>query len=408
MKSITSGHIKAGYDSVRGAKMRNFWTMFGIIVGVASVITVVGIGEGVKQQISTQIHHFDKDLIVIQPLKNSNPVQIKNSLFSNLNYGGSLSDKDLNAIVKTDGVVSSAPLSSVSGTVKTDNGVYGGGSVIGTTTDLPALLNQSLAYGIFLSDLDIGNNVAVLGYNAAIKMFNDAVPLGRTFSFRGKDFAVHGIFNQFDTTPLSQEADFNNSIFIPYDVAVTLSDNTASTFEILAKPSNSKQVPIVTAAIKAALKTTHNGDSDYSVMLQSQNLSGNNAIVDLMTKLIAGVAAISLLVGGIGIMNVMVVSVSERMHEIGIRKAIGATNKQILSQFIIEASFLSLIGGLIGIIVAYAINLTLRLTTDLRPVISLRLVLIASGVSLAVGIIFGSLPALKAARKDPIDALRSN
>lgn len=408
MKSITSGHIKAGYDSVRGAKMRNFWTMFGIIVGVASVITVVGIGEGVKQQISTQIHHFDKDLIVIQPLKNSNPVQIKNSLFSNLNYGGSLSDKDLNAIVKTDGVVSSVPLSSVSGTVKTDNGVYGGGSVIGTTTDLPALLNQSLAYGIFLSDLDIGNNVAVLGYNAAIKMFNDAVPLGRTFSFRGKDFAVHGIFNQFDTTPLSQEADFNNSIFIPYDVAVTLSDNTASTFEILAKPSNSKQVPIVTAAIKAALKTTHNGDSDYSVMLQSQNLSGNNAIVDLMTKLIAGVAAISLLVGGIGIMNVMVVSVSERMHEIGIRKAIGATNKQILSQFIIEASFLSLIGGLIGIIVAYAINLTLRLTTDLRPVISLRLVLIASGVSLAVGIIFGSLPALKAARKDPIDALRSN
>lgn len=408
MKSLTSGHIKAGLDSVRGAKTRNFWTMFGIIVGVASVITVVGIGEGVKQQISTQIHHFDKDLIVVQPLKNSNSVQIKNSLFSNLNYGGSLSNKDLNTIIKTEGVVSSAPLSIVTGSVKTDNGTYGGGSVIGTSPDLPALLNQSLAYGIFLSDQDVGNNVAVLGQNAAVKMFNDAVPLGRSFSFHGKDFVVHGIFNQFDATPLSQEADFNNSIFIPYDVAVTLSDNTASTFEILAKPSSIKQVSSVTANIKSALKASHNGDSDFSVMLQSQNLSGNNAIVDLITKLIAGVASISLLVGGIGIMNVMVVSVSERMHEIGIRKAIGATNKQILSQFIIEASFLSLTGGMIGIIIAYIIDIVLRLTTDLRPDISLRLVLLASGVSLVVGIIFGSLPALKAARKDPIDALRSN
>lgn len=408
MKSLTSGHIKAGFNSVRGAKMRNFWTMFGIIVGVASVIIVVGIGEGVKAQISNQIHHFDKDLIVIQPLKNSNPIQIKNSLFSNINYGGSLSDKDLNAIIKTEGVASIAPLSSVSGSVKTDNGIYNGGTVIGTSPDLPALLNQSLAYGIFLNDQDKGNNIAVLGHQAAEKMFNDAVPLGRTFTFRGKEFVVHGIFNQFDTTPLSQDADFNNAIFIPYDVAISISDNTASTFEILAKPSDAKKVVSVTTNIKSALKSTHNGDADFSVMLQSQNLAGSNAIVDLLTKLIAGVAAISLLVGGIGIMNVMVVSVSERMHEIGIRKAIGATNKQILSQFIIEASYLSFFGGVIGIIVAYAADIVLRLTTDLRPVISLRLVLVASGVSLVVGIVFGTLPALKAARKDPIEALRSN
>jgi len=207
---------------------------------------------------------------------------------------------------------------------------------------------------------------------------------------------------------LSQSADFNNAIFIPYDVAVSLSSNTVSTFEILAKPTDTKHVAAVTANIKSSLKVTHNGDSDFSVMLQSQNLSGSNAIVDLLTKLIAGVAAISLLVGGIGIMNVMVVSVSERMHEIGIRKAIGATNKQILSQFIIEASFLSMIGGVIGIVVAFFTDLILRLTTDLRPVISLKLVLISSGVSLVVGVLFGSLPALKAARKDPIEALRSN
>ena len=245
MKSLTGGRIKAGLDSVRNAKIRNFWTMFGVIVGVASVITVVGIGEGVKLQISNQIHHFGKDLIVIQPLKNSSLSQNRINLFSSVSYGGSLSDKDLNAIIKTDGVVASAPLSAASGTVRTDNGIYSDGSVIGTTTDLPTLLNQSMAYGIFITNQDVGNNVAVLGQHAAAKMFNDAVPLGRTFSFRGQEFVVHGIFNQFDTTPLSQDADFNNAIFIPYDVAASLTDKTSSTFEILAKPIDLKHVSSV-------------------------------------------------------------------------------------------------------------------------------------------------------------------
>lgn len=407
MKALTAGHIRAGLDSVRGARVRNFWAMFGIIVGVASVITVVGIGEGVKTQISNQIHHFGKDLIVIRPSSN-NTNQSKSNLLSGIRYAGSLSSKDLLAVVSAHGVGKSAPLSLASGSVRSDNYTYADGVVIGTTADLPALLNQSLAYGDFLTKQDIGNNVAVIGSYAAVKIFNDAVPLGRTFSFKGQEFIVQGIFNQFNTTPLSQDIDFNKAIFIPYDVAANLTDNTASTFEILAKPVDAKRVTAVTANIKQSLNDIHNGESDISVLLQSQNLASGNAIVDLITHLIAGVAAISLLVGGIGIMNVMVVSVSERMHEIGIRKAIGATNRQILSQFIIEAIFLSFTGGIIGIILAFTIDLGLRLTTTLRPEISLQLVAIASGVSLVVGIVFGSLPALIAARKDPIEALRSN
>jgi len=129
--------------------------------------------------------------------------------------------------------------------------------------------------------------------------------------------------------------------------------------------------------------------------------------LELLTRLITGVAAISLLVSGIGIMNVMLVSVTERLHEIGIRKAIGATNRQILSQFLVEATVLSLAGGLIGIAVSYAIDGALRLFTGLQPAITWQIVVIAAGVSLLVGMIFGSVPALKAARKDPIQALRS-
>lgn len=406
MKSLTAGHIRAGIDSVRSARARNFWTMFGIIIGVASVITVVGIGEGVKTQISNQIRHFGKDLIVVRPI--SNTQLSKANLLSGASYGGSLSSKDLAAVVGTVGVEKSAPLSFVSGILRNEDQPYTDGPVIGTTTDLPALLNQSLAYGSFLPEDNTSTKIAVLGQYAAEKIFNDNVPLGRTFTFRGQDFIVLGIFNQFNATPLSRDVDFNRAVFIPYDVATSLSENTASTFEILAKPKDSKQVSAVTSKIKLALDNAHNGDSNISVMLQSQNLDGSNEIVDLITRLIAGVAAISLLVGGIGIMNVMVVSVSERMHEIGIRKAIGATNRQILSQFIIEATFLSLTGGIIGVVLAFIIDLGIRLTTSLRPEISLGVVLVASGVSLAIGIVFGSLPAFIAARKDPIEALRSN
>lgn len=406
MKSLTAGHIRAGLDSVRGARVRNFWTMFGIIIGVASVITVVGIGEGVKTQISNQIQHFGKDLIVVRPISNTQVT--KANLLAGVSYGGSLSSKDLAAVVGTAGVEKYAPLSFVSGVLRNENYSYTDGPVIGTTNDLPALLNQSLAYGSFLPEGNTSTKIAVLGQYAAEKIFNDNVPLGRTFTFRGQDFIVLGIFNQFNATPLSRDVDFNRAVFIPYDVATSISENTASTFEILAKPKDSKQVTVVTSNIKRSLDNAHNGDSNISVALQSQNLDGSNVIVDLITRLIAGVAAISLLVGGIGIMNVMIVSVSERMHEIGIRKAVGATNRQILSQFIIEATFLSLTGGIIGILLAFVVDIGIRLTTSLRPEISLAVVLVASGVSFAIGIIFGSLPAFIAARKDPIEALRSN
>ncbi len=410
MKSLTRGHLKAGLDSVRGAKVRNFWTMLGVIIGVTSVITIVSIGEGIKAQISSQIHHYGKDLITVQPAQfhggsgiNSN----KGSLLSGLNVTGSLTAKDVAAVTNSRNIGASAPLSAVPGNARGDNGNYTGGLVIGTTSDLPSLLNQSLAFGVFLTTDDVGANVAVLGQHAAETLFNQNVPLGRTFTFRGQSFIVHGIFNQFDSTPLSQDADFNNAIFIPYDVAESLSNNTAPTFEILAKPTDVKQTAASVKDIQKSLYKTHGGQNDFAVLQQSQNLAGSNAVLDLLTRLIGGVAAISLLVGGIGIMNVMLVSVAERMHEIGIRKAVGATNRQILSQFMIEASTLSLTGGIIGIALSFLIDLGLRAGTDLRPQISWQVVVLATGVSLLVGVIFGSVPALKAARKDPIEALRS-
>jgi ABC-type antimicrobial peptide transport system permease subunit len=382
--------------------------MLGVIIGVASVISIVGIGEGVKQQISGQIRHLGKDLITVRPgtLHTGSGASSAN-LVSGLNVSSSLTPHDVSTVSHTKGVAATAPLTIVTGSVRGDTGAYDDGFVIGTSSDLPRLLNQSVAYGAFLTSDDEGSNVAVIGQHAADRLFNVDVPLGRTFTIRGREFIVRGIFNNFSATPLAQQVNYNNAIFIPYDVALQMTNNAAPTYELLAKPTDTHQTAAVAATIQRALDKSHGGQSDLSVRQGSQNLTASDDILDLLTRLVAGVAAISLIVGGIGIMNVMLVSVAERMHEIGIRKAVGATNGQILSQFLIEASVLTLAGGVIGIVVAFLVDLVLRITTSLQPVISWQIVLLATGVSLLVGMIFGSVPAIKAARKHPIEALRS-
>lgn len=410
MKYWRQGHIKAGIDSLRSARLRSFWTMFGVIVGVASVITIVAIGQGIKQQISGQIHQFGKDIITVRPSQLHTNTESGNkslNLLAGLTITSPLTYKDIDTVNRSKGVVASAPLTVVPGAVTSENGRYTSGFVLGTSSDLASLMNQSLAYGTFLNHDEGGINAAVIGQHAADMMFKDNVPLGSSFTFRGQTFIVKGIFNQFPLTPLSQQADFNNAIFIPNDVASDITKGTATTYTILVRPDRSKPVSYTVNNVKRALDRAHGGQSGFDVLTASQNMATTDEVLNLLTKLIAGTAAISLLVGGIGIMNVMLVSVAERMHEIGIRKAVGATNRQILNQFLIESSLLTLGGGIIGIAIAGLCVLFIRLATNLTPIITWQVVLLATLVSFLVGIVFGTAPALKAARKAPIDALRS-
>jgi ABC-type antimicrobial peptide transport system permease subunit len=406
---FSQGHLKAGLNSVRSAKLRSFWTMLGVIIGVAAVITVIGIGDGVKKQIAGQIHSLGNNFITIRPqsLQTGSITANQAGLLSGLSLSGPLTVNDISTVTTTRGVSQSAPLTLTSGTVRSGQVVYRDGDVIGTTPDLPSLINQSLATGTFLNSQNYGDHVAVLGQNAAISLFSNPQPLGHSFTFHGQTFVVIGIFNQFNTTPLSGQVDFNNAIFIPNNVAESLTNNTAPTYEMFARAATVSQTKAVASRIKKRLDAEHGGQSGLAVLVGNQNLAVNDSILSLLTKLVAGVAAISLLVGGIGIMNVMLVSVAERTHEIGIRKAVGATDMQILSQFMIEATVLSLSGGVIGVILAYIIDLVLHATTDLQPNISWQVVAEITLITLFIGIVFGSVPALKAARRNPIDALRT-
>jgi putative ABC transport system permease protein len=411
MKSITRGNIKTAISSVKASKWRSLLTMLGIIIGIVSVVTVVSIGEGVKRQVVTQINHLGKDLITVRPgqlvNRDDNGRITGVNLFSGLSATGALGDRDVQTIRDTKEVQRAVPLSIVAGPINFENKNYSSVSVIGTTSELPLVLKQKVAFGGFFKETDENLNGAVVGSQVARNVFGEDIPLGRSFSFHDQEFIVRGVFEPFKNSTLSLDTDFNNAVFIPYPVAKDLTNNNAAIYEILTQLKPDQDTNAGAAAIEKRLSAARGNQQDFTLLKQEESLNVASNILNLFTRLIGAIAAISLLVGGIGIMNVMLVSVTERMNEIGIRKAIGATSRQIMSQFLLEATVLSVIGGVIGVILSFVVNFLIRLTTNVEPVVSWQVVVLAAAVSLIVGIIFGTAPALKAARKDPIEALRN-
>lgn len=411
MSGAIQSNIRMAIASLRSTKWRSALTMLGIIIGVVSVVTVVGIGEGIKHQVSGQINRLGRDLITIRPgrlVQRSGTGSISGvNIFAGLSDVGTLSGQDLQTVQQTPGVSRAVPLAIVSGTLRT-NGQTGDVPVLATTAGLPAILNQTIAFGDFF-DADSGAdpNVAVLGSGAAQSLFHEQAAIGHSFNFLGQTFVVRGVFNQFDSSPFSFSTDFNNAVFIPYETAQGLTGDNLQLFEILAKPANPMHTAATVHTIATTLLSAHQHQQQFTVLQQDESLAVTNHILDLLTRLVTGVAAISLLVGGVGIMDVMLVSVAERMHEIGIRKALGATNHQILNQFLMEASVLSLAGGVVGIAISFVVAFLIFAFTSLTPFISWQIVVLATFMSLLVGIVFGSVPALKAARRDPINALRN-
>ncbi|HUD05999.1 MAG TPA: ABC transporter permease [Candidatus Saccharimonadales bacterium] len=405
MSFISKVDLKIALNSVKLTRWRSFLTILGVVIGISSVITVVSIGEGIKDQINNQVNQLGKDLITVRPGTYSSSGLNSLSILSTNSTGSSLSAQDDRIVSTTNGVGSSSPLSVIPGVVSAPGQSVSNPLVIGASPSIQGILNQGLQYGQFFVDNDTVDT-AVVGQAIASRLFPGEVALGHSFSFLGQTFIVRGVFDSFDAPPLSLQANYNDAIFIPFSLANQLENNSAVISEILVKPTNSNDTRSVASTINSNLLKADGGVQDFTVLRQSQGLVITNNILDLLAKLIVGIATISLLVGGVGIMNVMLVSVSERTQEIGIRKAIGATNKQILAQFLTEAMILSLFGGLVGIIVSFAINGVLRVFTGLQPVIVWQIVVISTVVSLIIGIVFGIMPAFKAARKEPIDALR--
>ena len=401
--SFSPGHVRTALSTMRANRWRSLLTMFGIIVGVASVIVIIGISQGVKNEITGQVNAYSKNVITVT----SRAANVTSFGVSTVPDVSTLTSQDVNAISRIKGVQASVPLIVLSGVAKGDN-AFGSGVVIATNDQLPSVLNQSVAYGAFFNNQDTNPFSAVLGSNAAKHLFNQSIPLGYSFVWRNQQFVVDGVLNSFKATPFSNNTIYNNAIFIPEAAAKQLSLGSNSIFQILVRVKSSKLLPVVDKRIKSVLLSTHGGQANFSVLLPSEVAQNSTSVLGLLTELTIGIAVIALFVGGVGIMNVMLVSVTERMHEIGIRKAIGASNRQILSQFMVEATTVSIAGGLIGIIIALLVDAIFRVTTSLNPSISWQIIVLAALISIFIGVVFGSVPAYRASRKLPIDALRND
>lgn len=409
MSAILRGNFRMALSGVKSSKWRSFLTMLGIIAGIVAVVTVVGIGEGVKRQIAGTLNHFGKDLIIVRPAQSgeSTPSGLgRGDVIFGLSSAVHLSSADADLVKRTDGVDLSAPLGLVPGVPEVEDKAVKNVRVLSAGADTAQLLNQEITYGDFWGGEDEAAHYAVLGQKAAYTMFDEPAPLGKSFIFRGQSFQVRGVFEAFPKVPFSPTASFDDAVFIPYKTATVLTNNAAGPYVILARPDDANKLSATIGTIEENLIRAHGGERDVSVLESRQSVEAGNEVVQLLSMWIFAIAAISLLMGGVGIMNIMLLIVTERMHEIGVRKAVGATGRQILGQFIFEAAVLSVLGGIIGIAVSTGVIGLLKLYTDLQPVISWTAIGVAAGVSVVIGVIFGAIPAVKAARKDPIEALR--
>lgn len=404
-----SGNVKTALSSLRQSKLRSFFTMLGIIIGVSSVVTIVSLGQGLKHQIVGQINDLGGEVVTVRPgrlvTKHGNKSSLNPLALLTIS---TLTPSDATAISHLPAVRSTVPIDFVTNSVTGDGKRLDNVFVAGTSAAMNDLLHTKVKYGGFFTADDSLQNFAVIGPQVALNLFGVTNPVGQSLTINGQDFIVHGVLDQSATGILSiAQADFNYAVLIPFQPAIDLASGHTNILQILVKSTDPKNVNAAIAQITSVLRKSH-AQQDYSVIKQDELVNAAGSIVNTATSFITGIAAISLLVGGIGIMDIMLVSVSERNREIGIRKAIGATNRQILSQFFIEGLVLTIGGGVIGLIIAFAINGLIRIYTSYQPIISLPIVLIAVGFSVLVGIIFSTIPALKAARKDPITALRGD
>lgn len=381
--------IRLALKNIVSNKMRSILTMIGIIIGISSVIILVSLVSGSTKSITDQVQSLGTNLI---------------SVSVNNNAKKKIQLEDMDEIKAIAGVKQAAPSTNVSATVK--NGKYSQQtSVTGTTASFMEIRGMKIAHGRFLSDLDMDNRnkVAVLGSNIAQELFGVANPVNQEFQVNGNSFKVVGVL---EAQGSSMGSNTDDLVIIPVTRAVTMGKNR-SINTIFIEANSDSQVDTVKNTVDAYFnRKLKSGDNKtYNIMSQKQLLDTMGSITQSLTLLLAGIAAISLVVGGIGVMNVMLVSVSERTKEIGIRKAMGGKRRNILFQFLVEALVLSSLGGVLGILLGVGVG-SLMKVFGLTAVFSPQVILLSFSFSMAVGLVFGIFPAYKASKLRPIDALR--
>ncbi len=400
-------NIRNALGAIGSNKMRSALTMLGVIIGVASVVLMVAIGQGAQKSVTSRIESLGTNLLVISP---GSPTQ------TNVRYGGggggssTLPNEDIAAIEQyVAGLNGIAPeLRSRSQAIVGNLNVST--TIVGATADYSTVRNTPVAYGSFITSNDVLNfsKVAVLGSQTAASLFpNMPDPLGSDIRIGNNVFTVIGVLQTKGQQGFQNQDDM---IIIPLSTMQQRLTGTSEVSSIYVSVGNQADMEHMQEVITAVLLNEHRitdvKDQNFTVLNQADAVETLNAVTSTFTLLLGGIAAISLLVGGIGVMNIMLVSVTERTREIGIRKAIGAKKRDILLQFLVESTVLSVMGGIVGILISAGGSLLVKYYFSFDASIALSSVILAFAFSVCVGVFFGMLPAWKAAKLRPIEALR--
>ena len=403
---VLKTNIENAIESLHANRLRTFLTMLGVMIGIASVVVIFSLSGGVGSMISNQIVAEGGALAVVRPKElTANDKNVITSLATSKSFTqSSITNEDLGIISKIKEVSAVAPLANFSAKVRGD-GEEKYANLLATSPNLDQTVSLKVREGQFIADSANANTV-VLGNQMAIDLFGTTQAVGKEIAMKGEKFIVIGVLTHQSSSINFSNVDFNNTAIIPYETAKRIIGDNLQIQQVNIHAKSINSLGAIQKQIESELLKKHNGERDFEVLTGKNISHPSDKFIELSTLILAIVASVSLVVGGIGILNIMLVNVSERTREIGIRKALGANNRHILFQFLTESMIISLGGGLFGYLIGYAFSFGVSMFLPFSPIISWQIALLVCGLSTVVGVIFGLYPAFRAARKDPIVSLR--
>lgn len=399
-------HIENAIESLRANRMRTFLTILGVVIGISSIVVIFALSGGANSIIQDQIKSGGGTIAVVRPkdISSSNK-NIINSVATSQNFlQSSLREDDFRNISKIKNIIATAPLASFNSKIKGDDKEITT-NILASTPNLDQITGIKVAKGEFITNSS-NARTAVIGYRTAVSLFGSPHALGKYISIKGENFLIVGILEKQSSIVNFSNIDFDNTIILNYDEVKNIMGSSPQIQQINIKFNTINNSDIVQHNIEEVMRNSHKGEIDYEILIGKNITHSSSDLISMGSAILALVASISLIVGGIGIMNIMLVNVSERTREIGIRKALGANNNQILLQFLIESLIISSVGGFFGYLLGYSFSFAVSIFLPVLPVISWQIMALAAGLSIIIGIIFGMYPAIRAARKDPIESLR--
>ncbi|BET68827.1 ABC transporter permease [Opitutales bacterium ASA1] len=397
--------LQIAVAALRRRPMRTLLTMLGVIIGVGAVVAMIGIGNGARSQMEQQVASLGRNVVMVMAGSSQ-----RGGVFGGLGGAGTLTVEDAEAILReVDGVAAVSPEARGSVQVAYGNANWNT-QLLGESETYPQIRDWQVASGSFYGEAEIASaaRVAVLGRTVATKLFEDADPVGRSIRIGGAPYVVVGVMAAKGSNMMGQDQD--DVVLVPYTTAMRRVLGQTHLRSISVSAAHPEWIETVSLEITQLLRQRHRiavgRSDDFHVRTQQEIAEFATSTSQLMTALLGAIASVSLVVGGIGIMNIMLVSVTERTREIGTRIAVGARGRDIMLQFLVEAVMLSGLGGLLGIALGYGASWAVSFQLHWPTAIPGSAVALAFGTSAAIGVFFGFYPARQASRLDPIEALR--